>query len=100
MKFITTTTALLFAAVSLATPAPVTGPLTPQTLPEFRYALAGRAAAAVAAIPHLDIRASKPKGGSKGGNGTSSAATSVSPSEALMISALGLGIIEVVRLWT
>lgn len=99
MKFVSTTTALLFAALSLATPSPVTGPLAPETVPEFHHALAGRAAAAVAAIPHLDTRASKPKGGSKGGNGTSSAATSVSPSEALVISALGLGMIEVVRLW-
>jgi hypothetical protein len=94
MKFAAATATLLFASLSLATPAPAAGPLAPDTVKDFRHALFGRAAAAV---PHLDTR--KVKGGSKGGNSTTSAAVAVSPSNAVMISALGLGAMEIVRLW-
>lgn len=94
MKFIAITT--FCAALALATPAPVTGPAVPETVPEFRGALIARAAAA---IPQLEQRASKPKGSSGGSGNSSSAAASVSPSGALMVSALGLGVMEVVRLW-
>lgn len=93
---LTATTTFLFAALTLATPAPIAGPLVPETIPEFRHALVDRVAAA---LPHLDARASKPKGSKGGGNDTSSAAVSVSPSGVMMMSALGLGVIEVARLW-
>lgn len=93
MKF-TAATTLLCATLALATPAPLAGPLVPETIPEFRHALTARAAAAV---PDLDTRASKPKGSSSGN--TTSAATSMSPSSALLMGVLGLGVVEVVRLW-
>ena len=96
MKFAATTATLLFATFSLATPAPAAGPLVPDTANEFRHALFGRAAAA---IPHLDTRKVKGSSGKGGGNTTSSAAVAVSPSNAVMIGALGLGVMEIVRLW-
>jgi hypothetical protein len=98
MKFAATTATLLFASLSLATPAPAARPLAPETVKDFRHALFGRAAAA---FPQLDTRKVKGGSGSKGGNSTtsSSAAVAVSPSNALMISALGVGAMEIVRLW-
>jgi hypothetical protein len=96
MKFAAATATLLFASLSLATPAPAAGPLAPETVKDFRHALFGRAAAA---IPHLDTRKVKGGSGSKGGNSTTSAAVAVSPSNAIMISALGVGAMEIVRLW-
>lgn len=96
MKFTTATASLLFAALAIATPAPISGSLVPETIPEFRHALMGRAAAAV---PDLDTRSTtKPKGGSKGSNTTSAAGT-VSPSGVLVMGVLGMGVVEVVRLW-
>lgn len=95
MKFSLATTLLTLTTLALATPAPITGPLVPETIPEFRNALLSRADA-----PILEDRAtSKPKG-SKGGSGnTTSAAAHVPPSSALVVGALGLGVVEVLRLW-
>ena len=93
MKFVAATT-IICATLALATPASLAGPAVPESVPEFRRALLARAAE----LPQLDTRASKPKG-SKGGSGNSSAAVSVSPSNVLMVGALGLGVVEVVRLW-
>lgn len=94
MKFIAQTI-LLCATLALATPAPLAGPAVPKTVPEFRQALTARA---VAALPQLDVRASKPKVSTGGSNSNSSAAISVSPSGALMVGALGLGMLEI-ALW-
>jgi hypothetical protein len=97
MKFAAATATLLFASLSLATPAPVAGPLVPETVNEFRHALFGRDAAA---IPHLDTRKAKSSSGKKGGGGApASAAVAASPSNAIMISALGLGVMEIIGLW-
>lgn len=94
MKFIAATT-IACATLALATPAPINGPAVPENVPEFHHALLSRDAT----LPQLDTRASKPKG-SKGGSGnSSSAAVAVSPSNVLVMGALGLGVMEVVRLW-
>jgi hypothetical protein len=95
MKYVVATT-LLCANLALAIPAPVTGPAVPETVPAFRDALVARAAEA---LPQLEERATKPKGSSGGGSANSSAAVSVTPSSALIVGALGLGVMEVVRLW-
>ncbi|KAF2631399.1 hypothetical protein BU25DRAFT_418202 [Macroventuria anomochaeta] len=95
MKFIAAIT-LIYATLALSNPAPLTSPAVPESVPEFRHALMGRAAAG---LPQLDDRASKPKGSSGGSSGNSSTAVSVSPSGTLMMGALGLGLMGVVRLW-
>lgn len=94
MKFIAAT-AIIFATLALATPAPVGGPAVPESAPEYRRALLSRDAA----LPQLDTRASKPKGSKGGSSNTSSAAASRSSSNVLVMGALGLGVMEVVRLW-
>jgi hypothetical protein len=94
MKF-STLTPLLFASLALASPAPAAQP---------------NAEGAVAALPHefvartmpiLDTRAKKPKGGSNNNNNTNTtgAADMISPSRALQLGALGVGVLEIVRLW-
>ncbi|KAJ4992284.1 hypothetical protein SVAN01_02303 [Stagonosporopsis vannaccii] len=96
MKFSLATT-LTLSTLALATPAPHAGPLVPDTLPEFRNALLSRVA-----LPELVDRAtsSKPKGSKGGSSGnTTSSAVSISPSGALMMGALGVGVVEVLRLW-
>lgn len=95
MRFIATT-AIACATLALATPAPVGGPAVPETVPAFRHALLSRDVT----LPQLDTRASKPKGSKGGSGGNSSAAVSVLPSNMLMMGALGLGVMEVARLWT
>lgn len=94
MRFVAATT-FMCATLALATLAPVGGPAVPENVPDFRNALLSRAAA----LPQLDTRASKPKGSKGDSSGNSSAAVSVSPSNVLVVSAWGLGIIEAVRLW-
>jgi hypothetical protein len=90
-------TSLLFATLALASPAPVAQP-------------DANAAAVVAALPHefvarnmpvLEERAKKPKGGSGNNNDSNStgAADMISPSRALQLGALSLGVMEIVRLW-
>lgn len=89
-------TTLALTAFALATPAPHAGPLVPDTISEFRNAMLSRAA-----LPELVDRASsKPKGSKSGGSSnTTSSAVSLSPSGALVIGALGVGVVEVLRLW-
>lgn len=95
MRFIVAAT-FLCAHLALATPAPVTGPAVPETVAAFRDALVARAAEA---LPQLEERVTKPKGSTGGSSGNSSAAVSITPSSALMVGALGLGVMEVVGLW-
>ncbi|KAF2878000.1 hypothetical protein BDV95DRAFT_8167 [Massariosphaeria phaeospora] len=114
MKFFAAT--LLLATAALATPAPVADaapaaqPNQIESLAQLSEALAARDAAHV--VPEivartagirLDSRKSGKGGkGGKGGDGNStedSAAGMLSPSHALELGALGLGIMEVVRLW-
>lgn len=113
-------TSLLFATIALANPAPVAQPNALHVSAEQSRSAIGGAILA----PDLSSRSfssessqsalerrkkksdkSKPKG-SKGGNetnstqeDTSSASGAVLPSVALELSALGVGIIELVRLW-
>jgi hypothetical protein len=87
-------TTLIFASLALASPAPAAQP---------------NAAAVVRPLeveprapePVLLEARKKPKGGSSNGNSSNStgAADTISPSRALQIGALGLGVMEVVRLW-
>jgi hypothetical protein len=103
MKFAALT--LLLATLALANPAPIAEPLAvaqPEAVvaqPEFE-ALALRVAEpevdASKADIQLEARKSKPKGSS--GNSTN-AAIALTPSRALELGALGLGVLEIVRLW-
>ncbi|KAH7081631.1 hypothetical protein BKA63DRAFT_504206 [Paraphoma chrysanthemicola] len=89
MKFAAATTAL-FATLALASPAPA-------AQPDAAVAVAEPLLVERAPHPVLEARKkSKPKGGS--GNDTS-AAVALSPSLALQLGAVGLGVMEVVRLW-
>ncbi|OAL01181.1 hypothetical protein IQ06DRAFT_293292 [Phaeosphaeriaceae sp. SRC1lsM3a] len=93
MKFAAATT-VLFATLSLASPAPAAQPAeVAQPL-----AVAPREAAPA---PYLEARVpKKPKTGSGGNkNTTDSAAIMMTPSRALQLGALGLGAMQVVRLW-
>jgi len=112
MKFALVT--LLLASVTLASPAPVAEPGAEarpapiESVAQLDGALAARHAEPV--VPEIvartagirldsrDPKKSKPKGNN--GNSTSnSSAISITPSRALELGALGLGIMEVVRLW-
>jgi hypothetical protein len=95
MRFIATT-AIACATLALATPAPIGAAAVPESLPEFRHALLSRDAT----LSQLVTRASssKPKGSNGGSSSNSSAAVSVSQSNVLVMGALGLGVMEVVRL--
>ncbi|KNG46312.1 hypothetical protein TW65_86049 [Stemphylium lycopersici] len=101
MKLIASTT-LLLAALALASPAPEANP----------HAVADRYSTVKArkAEAALDMYLSKRvTGGGKGGKGSGGGGSSndtegaasdlLSPSRALQIGALGLGVLEVVRLW-
>jgi hypothetical protein len=96
MKFAATST-LLFATLVLASPAPAAQPEAAVAQP---IAVAPREAAP-APVAVLEQRApKKPKGGSGGDkNTTSAAADMMTPSRALQLGALGLGAMQVVRLW-
>lgn len=109
MKFAAVT--LFLAALALANPAPVAEPeaVAEPVQIDSRAALDEVLAARVAS-PQLDARdaglrlaprepkKSKTKTGG-GGNDTEDAAISLTPSRALQLGALGLGVMEVVRLW-
>jgi hypothetical protein len=88
MKFAAIST-LLFATLALASPAPAAQPNTMVAQP---LEVIPRDAAHV-----LEARKKKPKGGS--GNSTNSTATAMTPSRALQIGALSVGVMEIVRLW-
>jgi hypothetical protein len=90
MKFAASAT-LLFATLALASPAPAAN-ANAAAVAQPLEAVAPRAPA-----PVLEERAKKPKGGS-GGNSTG-AADMLSPSRALQLGALSLGVMQVVRLW-
>jgi hypothetical protein len=108
MKF--TTITLLFAATalaspapaaqpdSLAVPAPVAAPINIDTRAQSGEALAARVEAPDAGnlLATRDPKKSKPKGSS---NSSGSAADTITPSRALQLSALGLGVMEIARLW-
>lgn len=109
MKLAAVTT-LLFATLALATPAAKPQPNAEdsstvlfESREEFHNALAARDAAGAQNI-RLDARdpePKKPKGGSNGNktNTTNAADMTITPSRALQLGALGLGVMEVVRLW-
>lgn len=110
MKF-TAATTLLLATVALASPAPVANPdavaepLLVESRKQFREALAARSVLAMPEV-QLEERASSGgkggkggKGGSGGNNTENAASDMLSPSRVLQIAALGLGVVEVVRLW-
>ena len=93
MKF-ATATAILFAAVALASPAPV-------AQPEADVAAVAQPVEILAErAPILEDRATKkPKGGSSGGNNSENAADMLTASRVLQLGAVGLGVMEIVRLW-
>jgi len=111
MKF-TAATTLLLATVALASPAPVANPdavAETQLIgsrAQFREALAARDTLVMPEV-QLEERASSSGGkGGKGGKGSggknnteSAASDMLSPSRVLQVTALGLGVVEVVRLW-
>lgn len=82
---------LLFATVALATPASAAQPEAAAVAP-LAQPVAARA-------PVLEERAKKPKGGSGSSGNDTSAAITNAPARALQLGALGLGVMEVVRLW-
>ncbi|CAO2653939.1 Nn.00g106720.m01.CDS01 [Neocucurbitaria sp. VM-36] len=105
MKIATVTT-LLFATLALASPAPAPQPDAKaaqviETREQFRKALAARDADAAhnTYIAARAPKAKKPKGGSGNNTNDTSAAVIITPSRALQLGALGLGVMEVVRLW-
>jgi hypothetical protein len=88
---VTSVTTLVFATLALASPAPAAQPNAPAIAQPLE--VLPREATAV-----LEARKKKPKGGSSG-NSTNSTATTMTPSRVLQLGALGLGVMEVVRLW-
>jgi hypothetical protein len=88
MKFAAAST-LIFATLALASPAPAAQPNAAAVAQPL--AIAPRSPA-----PILEAR-KKPKGGSSGNS--TGAADIISPSRALQLGALGLGVVQVVRLW-
>jgi hypothetical protein len=108
MHFIAITT-LLLATLALATPAPVAKPdaaaepISIESRAQLGKTLAARNAIAMPDVQLVE-RATGGKGGKGGsggsGNSTESAASDmISPSRVLQATALGLGVVEVVRLW-
>lgn len=88
-------TTLLFATLALASPAPV-------ARPEANVAVVAQPIAVEARDPApmlVERSPKKPKTPSNGNNTNSSAADMMSPSRALQLGALGLGVMEVARLW-
>jgi len=84
-------TTICLATLAIATPAPAAQP-------------DANAAAVAQPIEVLEARdpmpkKSKPKGGSGNNGNDTNAATTISPSLALQLGALGVGVMEVVRLW-
>ena len=102
---VSTTLPLLFATLALANPAPASNPRVPAIAqPEAREAAPVPEIVARTAGIVLDDRS--PKKGSSSGSGsknttnnTDSAAGTITISRGLQLGALGLGVMEVVRLW-
>ena len=109
MKF-TAATTLLFATLALTSPAPVANPdavaepVTIETREQFRNALSARDVLTAPEIQLEERASSGGKGGKggkgSGGNSSSAASDMLSPSRVLQVAALGLGVVEVVRLWS
>jgi hypothetical protein len=99
---VTAATTLLFAALALASPTsvaqPKAQPKSVETRAQFHNALLSRDAAA-AQFAQLDTRKVKGGKGGSGNNTESDASDMFTPSRALQLGALGLGVIQVARLW-
>lgn len=103
MKFSAATT-LLFATLAIASPAPA-----PIAQPEVAAVDRPNEIREAAPVPEgilnadvVEIEARTPKkskGGKSGGGNDTNAAITITPSRALEIAALSLGVMEVVRLW-
>ena len=103
MKFSTATT-IFFATLAIASPAPA-----PIAQPEAVAAVdspnmvreAAPESILTADIVEIEARTpKKSKGGKSGGGGNdTNAAITITPSRALELAALSLGVMEVVRLW-
>ncbi|KAI8938897.1 hypothetical protein NX059_004754 [Plenodomus lindquistii] len=92
-----TTTTFLFATLACACPAPVAQPDSNDVAEPI--SVVARDAAIIESI-QLEARAKKPKPASNSNDtNTTSAAIALTPSRILQAGALGLGVIEVVRLW-
>jgi hypothetical protein len=109
MKFSAATT-LLLTTLALASPAPVAKPdavaepISIESRTQLGKTLAARNAIAMPDIQLAERATTGGKGGKGGsggsGNSTESAASDMlSPSRVLQATALGLGVVEVVRLW-
>jgi hypothetical protein len=97
MKFAAAST-LFFATLALASPAPAAQPNAAAVAQPEAVALPHEFVARN--LPILESRAKKPKGGSSGNNSNDTgAAVAISPSRALQLGALSLGVYEIVRLW-
>lgn len=83
----------LFATLALASPAPVAQPNAADGALADAVPIQARDPA-----PYLEAR-KKPKKPSRGNSSNSSAAVTVTPNLVLQLGALGLGVMEVVRLW-
>jgi hypothetical protein len=109
MKFFAVT--LVLASVALANPAPVAAPeaaaapaavAQPQPQPMSVGEAVAPRDAEPAQFPQLEARVPKKGKGGKSGGGNSTdegAAGMLTPSRALQLGAVGLGVMEVVRLW-
>ena len=79
-------------------------PVTIETREQFRNALSARDVLTAPEIQLEERASSGGKGGKggkgSGGNSSSAASDMLSPSRVLQVAALGLGVVEVVRLWS
>ena len=102
MKF-TAATSLLLATLARASPAPIAQPnaIAKPMVIESRAQLHNALAARDPTAHPIQLDARKVKGGKGGdGNSTESAASDmITPSRVLQLGALGLGVVEVARLW-
>jgi hypothetical protein len=99
---VTAATTVLFATLALASPTSVAQPKAQhksvETRAQIHNALLSRDAAA-AQFAQLDIRKVKGGKGGSGNNTESEASDMFTPSRALQLGALGLGVMQVARMW-
>lgn len=93
---ITAAITFLFATLTVASPAPVAQPEALVAAIARPQSVEAREANTIRSI-QIEARAKKPSGGSS--SNSTSAAISVTPTRVLQVGALGLGMMEVVRLW-
>ncbi|ORY16001.1 hypothetical protein BCR34DRAFT_144774 [Clohesyomyces aquaticus] len=99
MKFLAVTLLFATSALALANPAPAPVDAAAVAAPEVDARTAGiKLEARGITIEARDPKKSKPKT-SNNGNTTDNAAGILTPSRMLELGALGLGVVEVVRLW-